>query len=87
MLDCNGFAYRFFNYVGALREQLLSTIASKVDAKINAEKVVRIQAKMFEKYANIDWGSMKIHRKTREKSMILRDLQNLDFCDTSAVKT
>ena len=30
---------------------------------------------------------MKIHWKTREKSVILRDLQNLDFCDTSAVKT
>ena len=61
MLDCYGFAYRFLNYFGALREQLLSTIASKVDAKINAEKVLRIQAKMYEKYAKINWESMKIH--------------------------
>ena len=61
MLDCYGFGDRFLSYFGARREQLLSTIASKVDAKINAEKVVRIQAKMFEKYAKINWKSMKIH--------------------------
>ena len=48
---------------------------------------MKIKAKMYEKYAKINWESMKIHWKTREKSMILRDLQNLDFCDTSAVKT
>ena len=29
----------------------------------------------------------KFIEKPREKSMILRDLQTLDFCDTSAVKT
>ena len=46
-----------------------------------------MNAKMYEKYVKIKGGSMKIHWKTREKSMILRDLQNLDFCDTSAVKT
>ena len=61
MLDCYGFAYRFLDYFGALREQLLSTIASKVDAKINAEKVMRIQTKMFEQYAKINWKSMEIH--------------------------
>ena len=48
---------------------------------------MRIQAQMFETYAKINWKSMEIHWKTREKSVILRDLQNLDFCDTSAVKT
>ena len=61
MLDCYGFAYRFLNYVGALREQLLSTIASKVDAKISAEKVMKINAKMCEKYIKINWKSMEIH--------------------------
>ena len=47
----------------------------------------RIQAQMFETYAKINWKSMEIQWKTREKSVILRDLQNLDFCDMSAVKT
>ena len=48
---------------------------------------MKIKAKMYEKYAKINWEFMKLHWKTREKSMLLRDLQNLDFCDTSAVKT
>ena len=48
---------------------------------------MKIKAKMYEKYAKINWESVKIHWKTREKTMLLRDLQNLDFCDTSAVKT
>ena len=48
---------------------------------------MRIQAKMYEKYADINWESMKIHWKTRDKSVILRDEQNLDFCDKSIVKT
>ena len=48
---------------------------------------MKMNAKIYEKYVKINGGSMKIHWKTREKSMILRDLQNLDFCDTSAVKT
>ena len=61
MLDCYGFAYRFLNYVGALREQLLSTIASKVDAKINAEQITKMNAKMYEIYAKINGGSMNIN--------------------------
>ena len=61
MLDCYGFAYRFLNYVGALREQLLSTIASKVDAKISAKKVMKMNAKIYEKYVKINGGSMKVH--------------------------
>ena len=48
---------------------------------------MKMNAKMYEKYVKINGGSMTNHWKTREKSMILRDLQNLDFCDTSAVKT
>ena len=42
---------------------------------------------MYEKYAKIHLESVKNHWKTNEKAMLLRDLQNLDFCDTSAVKT
>ena len=48
---------------------------------------MKIKAKMYEKYAKINWESVKNHWKTREKAMLLRDLQNLDFCDTSGVKT
>ena len=48
---------------------------------------MKIKAKMYEKYAKIDSESVKNHWKTRETAMLLRDLQNLDFCDTSAVKT
>ena len=61
MLDCYGFADRFWGYFGARREQLLSTIASKVDAKISAKKVMKMNAKMYEKYVKINGGSMKIH--------------------------
>ena len=61
MLDCYGFGDRFWSYVGALREQILSTIASTVDAKINAEKIMKIKAKMYEKYAKINWESVKNH--------------------------
>ena len=61
MLDCYGFGDRFLSYVGALREQILSTIASTVDAKINAEKIMKIKAKMYEKYAKIDSESVKNH--------------------------
>ena len=42
------------SYFGALREQLLSTIASKVDAKISAKKVMKMNAKIYEKYVKID---------------------------------
>ena len=48
---------------------------------------MKIKAKMYEKYGKINWESVKHHWKTSEKTMLLRDLQNLDFCDTSAVKT
>ena len=61
MSDCYGFGDRFRSYFGALREQILSTIASKVDANINAEKVMTINAKMYEKYAKINGESMKPH--------------------------
>jgi len=47
VLDCYGFGDRFWSYVGALREQILSTIASTVDAKINAGKIIKIKAKMY----------------------------------------
>ena len=39
--------------------------------------------KGIKKYAKIDGNSLKIN----EKTMISDNLQNLDFCDTSAVKT
>ena len=53
MLDCYGFGDRFLSYFGARREQLLSTIASKVDAKISAKKVMKMNAKIYEKYVKI----------------------------------
>jgi len=61
VLDCYGFGDRFLSYFGARREQLLSTIASKVDAKISAKKVMKMNAKIYEKYVKINGGSMKIH--------------------------
>ena len=61
MLDCYGFGDRFWSYVGALREQILSTIASKVDAKISAKKIMKMNAKINEKYAKINWESVKNH--------------------------
>ena len=82
-----GFLWIRDSYFWALREQIPSTIASKIDAKINAGKVIEMNAKMHEKYAQIDGESVKIHWKYIEKSMFLHDLQNLVFCDTSAVKT
>ena len=44
-------------------------------------------AELLPQATEINGESMNNHWKTREKSMILRDLQNLDFCDTSGVKT
>ena len=86
VLVCYGFGIYFRSYLGAFWEQIPSTIASKIDAKIIAENVMDINAKMNEKYAKIDGESMNNHWTTIETLMILGDLQNLDFCDTHVVK-
>ena len=87
VLDLYGFGIDFGSYFGALWEQIPSTIASEIDAKIIAEKVMEINAKLNERYAKIDGESVNNHGQTTNKLMILGDLQNLDFCDTSAVRT
>ena len=48
------------------------------------KKVMEINAQMYEKYVKID---VTIHLQIIETTVFLGDLQNLDFCDTSAVKT
>ena len=47
------------------------------------KKLWNLMQKGVKKYAKIDGNSLKINEKTR----ISDNLQNLDFCDTSAVKT
>ena len=61
VLGFYGFGIDLGSCFGALREQIPSTIASKVDAKINARKVMKINANMYEKYVNINGESMTNH--------------------------
>ena len=75
VLVCYGFGIDFGSYLGALWEQIPSTIASEIDAKIIAEKIMEINAKLHGKYAKFDGGSVNNHRQTTDELMILGDLQ------------
>ena len=61
VLDLYGLGIDFGSYFGALWEQIPSTIASKIDAKINAEKVKETNAQMYERYVEFNGKSMSIH--------------------------
>ena len=61
VLDLYGLGIDFGSSFGALWEQIPSTIASKIDAKINAEKVMEMNAQMYEKYVKINGKSMTSH--------------------------
>ena len=58
VLDLYGLGIDFGSYFGALWKQIPSTIASKIDAKINAEKVMEINAQMYEEYVKFNGKSM-----------------------------
>ena len=55
-------------------------MCSKIDAKINSENTTKNDVNMLEKV-------VKFRSKTCAKTMLSMISKNLDFCDTSAVKT
>ena len=48
VLDLYGLGIDFGSYFGALWEQKRLKLASKIDAKINAERIMKMNAKMHE---------------------------------------
>ena len=85
--DSYWFGIDWGSYFWACWVQIPSIIASKTDAKINAEKVVEISCETVLKSMRNLLKFIEIPWKTMEKSMISNNLKNLDFCYTSAVKT
>ena len=85
--DSYWFGIDWGSYFWACWVQIPWIIASKTDAKINAEKVAEISCETVLKSMRNLLKFIEIPWKTMEKSMIFNKLKNLDFCYTSAVKT
>ena len=85
--DSYWFGIDWGSYFWACWVQIPWIIASKTDAKINAEKVSEISCETVLKSMRNLLKFIEIPWKTMEKSMIFNNLKNLDFCYTSAVKT